>query len=82
MVIFLQFHNLIGKSCAQIPNFLKVFLGRGGVIQVIDLLDLNNGEQGELSGNTNGVMCYFFRSVENKYPSRGCMHLVLTTAVN
>ena len=32
-------------SCALIPILLKLFLGREGVIQVIDLLDVNKGEQ-------------------------------------
>ena len=38
-------------SCALILSYseLKPFLGRGGVIQVIGLLDVNKGEQGELS---------------------------------
>ena len=32
-------------SCVLISILLKLFLGRGGVIQVIDLLYLNKGEQ-------------------------------------
>ena len=34
-------------SCGQIPILLRLFIGRGGVMQAIDLLSLNKGEQCE-----------------------------------